>query len=149
MCGLFVENSHSLTIQSDLVGMKNSVEIRCPFLEKQIIERGFSLGFFDKVSLFNLRKGKKIIKSALLNYFDKKFVNKKKIGFGSQYKYENILNMYEKQINDKIIRLSKRKEFNSEEILKIIELKKNNTQNFNLLMKLYALEIWFENFIDP
>lgn len=145
MMGLFVENSHSLTIQSDLVGMKNSVEIRCPFLEKVIIERGHSLPLRKKVSIWHIREGKKILKNALVKILSRKFVYSRKIGFGVELNtHQNIIKKHKTNIKRKIKSLSNRDFFNKEELLKYIESEKIMQKNFTFIMKLYALEIWFE-----
>lgn len=149
MSGLLTENSHSLTIQSDLSGMKNSVEIRCPFLERRVIQRGYSLSLRKKISLFSLREGKVVLKKALLKIFPKKIVYAKKVGFGVEIsKSEEILNANEKRIFLKINALSLRKEFNKEAVLQLISSRDKMLQNFTRIMKLYALEIWFEEFVD-
>lgn len=62
MYGLFLENMHSLTIQSDLIGMKHSIEIRSLFLEKRVIKRSFSLPLSRKISVLRIHEGKEIIK---------------------------------------------------------------------------------------
>jgi asparagine synthase (glutamine-hydrolysing) len=149
MSGLLTENSHSLTIQSDLAGMKNSVEIRCPFLERRIIQRGYSLKLRDKISLTNPKEGKVILKKALLKIFPKSFVYAKKIGFGVEIsKTEAIIAHNEKKIISKITKLSKRKEFSEKGIMALVADKDAMHKNFTRIMKLYALEVWFEEFVD-
>ncbi len=147
MAGIYIENSHSLTIQSDLVGMKNSVEIRCPFLEKKVIESGYSLPLHKKISIFRIREGKEVIKKALLKTFSKKFVYSKKIGFGVEFKgQKKILELHTKKISKYLKDLAKRKEFSNLEISNILKRKKE--KKFILLMKLYCIETWFKEFID-
>lgn len=149
MSGLITENSHSLTIQGDLTGMKNSVEIRCPFLERRIISRGYSLKFRDKVSIFNLREGKVVLKKALDNIFSKSFVHAKKIGFGVEIsRKEEIVNANYERIMSKLSALSSRKGFNSEFLKEMFKDKTSLLKNFTLAIKLYSLEIWFEEFVD-
>jgi asparagine synthetase B (glutamine-hydrolysing) len=145
MTGLFVENSHSLTIQGDLVGMKNSVEVRCPFLERKLIERAYNIPLTKKISLFNLKEGKKIIKKGLSKYLSRKFVYGKKVGFGTEMdKHEHIINYNYQEISEKITNLTNRDIFDKKNILILIKNKESIKDNFTLIMKLYALEIWFK-----
>ena len=110
---------------------------------KKLNKQHKSLGFFDKVDFFRLREGKKVVKSFLLNFFDKSFVYKRKLGFGSGYDYVGVLGSCMGQIEAKLIKLSRRKEFNGMKVLGLA-----SSKNFVLLMKLYVLELWFEFFVD-
>jgi asparagine synthase (glutamine-hydrolysing) len=149
MMGLFVENSHSLTIQSDLVGMKNSVEVRCPFLEKRVIERGFSLPLSQKISPFRLREGKEIVRKALARRFSRRFAYARKVGFGVELEgYGPILRLHQEQIREKLVRLGKRPLFKSGAVARLSGRDDWLHQEFIFAMKLYALECWFERFVD-
>jgi len=146
MSGLFIENNHSLTIQSDLIGMKNSIEVRCPFLEKRILERGFSISLIKKINIFNPKKGKLILKKILKKYLSKEFVEGKKIGFGVKYeRYETFLKNNEKEIFKKINRLLQRNLFIKEKVIKKISTL-SGSKKFSFLMKLYSIECWYKIF---
>ncbi|MCA9486557.1 MAG: asparagine synthase (glutamine-hydrolyzing) [Candidatus Woesearchaeota archaeon] len=144
--GLFYENSHSLIIQSDAVGMKNSIEVRALFLERDVIERAYSLPLHSKLSFSHLREGKKILRDSLCKYLPRSFVYAKKIGFGVHSQYiSSVEKRYLPEIQVALKRFEKR------EVLETPCLKhlfSDFRKHFSLIMKLYALEIWFETFID-
>lgn len=146
MFWLFIENMHSLVIQWDLIGMKNSVEIRSLFLEEDVIKRAYSISLRKKISVFKLKEWKKILKKQLINIFWKKFINARKIWFWVESDFKTIFeNKYKSTIQNTVNKLLKRKIFNENVVSWLFD---NFKKNFNLIMKLYTLEIWFENFID-
>jgi len=146
MFGLFIENMHSLVIQWDLIGMKNSIEIRTLFLERDVIERSYSIPLRKKISIFKLREWKEILRKQLIKLFWKRFIYAKKIWFGVEHDFKKVFeDKYINIIDQKIKQLLQRQIFNEQEILKILGDFKNN---FFLIMKLYALEIRFQSFID-
>ncbi len=146
MYGLFLENLHSLTIQWDVIGMKNSIEIRALFLEKRVIERSYSLPFWKKVSLLRLREGKEILRKWLVKIFGYDFVYAKKIGFWVHYDFKGVFeNDYQKRIHEKVTKLTERDIFVKE---KIEELFTDFRKNFQVIMKLYTIEVCLEYHFD-
>lgn len=146
MFWLFIENMHSLVIQWDLIGMKNSVEIRSLFLEKAVIERSYAIPLIKKISLFRLKEWKEILRRQLIKLFWRKFIYAKKIWFGVEHDFKKLFEeKYSDRIWYKIQKLLKRKIFQSYEVNIIL---KDFKKNFHLIMKLYTLEIWFESFMD-
>lgn len=146
MFGLLYENMHSLIIQADLIGMKNSIEIRSLFLEKEVIESAYALPLWKKVSRTRLHEGKEILRKQLKSLFGKEFTYAKKIGFGVHFDFKQTFeDTYKERIYQKIDALLKRGIFESHEIHQRMQ---NFQANFNLLMKLYALEVWYAHFID-
>ncbi len=143
MYGLFLENLHSLTIQSDVIGMKNSIEIRAPFLEKRVIERAYSLSFWKKVSPLRLREWKEILRKWLIKIFGSDFVYAKKIGFWVHYDFkEEFCKNYNTHICEKIMEILPNLnifDMNHVEML-LLDFK----CNFHTIMKLYSIAICVE-----
>lgn len=138
MYGLFVENLHSLTLQWDAIGMKNSLEIRSLFLEKRVIERAYSIPLWKKISIIRLREGKEILRRWLAKILGKYFVYAKKIWFGVHFNFRKYFwDMYRERIQETLKHLDKRNIFVPwfyETLLADFE------KHFLLIMKLYALE---------
>lgn len=146
MFGLMVENMHSLVIQGDLIGMKNSIEIRSVFLERDVIERAYALGLWDKISRKRLHEWKEILRQQLWKVFWKKFLYAKKIGFGVEYDFkQHFANEYQTRIYQKIDALLAR---NICEKQQVENLRQDFKKHFGMIMKLYSIEIWLETFID-
>ena len=83
--GLISENSHSITLIGDISGMKNSVEVRSPFLDYKLIEFAFSIHPKKKFGKLLDNKGrynKYILKKAFENTPVFPFFYLKKMGFG-------------------------------------------------------------------
>lgn len=144
--GLFIENIHSLTIQSDIIWMKNSIEIRSLFLERKVIKRSYSIPFRKKISLLKLNEWKELLRRQLIKVFWKEFIYSKKIWFWVKYNYvKKIEEKYSDLIFFKLEKLLKRWIFNEIEIHNLLN---NFIWNFQIIIKLYTIEIWFEKFID-
>ncbi len=67
-----------LLLRADKMGMKQSVEMRSPFLDLEIIEFALNLPLKYKLSM---RKGKKIVKSVAQRYLPVEITERKKAGF--------------------------------------------------------------------
>ena len=83
--GLISENAHSITLIGDIAGMKNSVEVRNPFLDYKLVEFAFLIHpkqkfkhFWDNTGAFN----KYILKKAFENTPIHSILYRKKMGFG-------------------------------------------------------------------
>jgi asparagine synthase (glutamine-hydrolysing) len=82
---LISENAHSITLVGDVSGMKNSVEVRSPFLNHEIVELAFSLNPKLKIKNFLDTKGqytKWILKEAFQKTPIEKIFSLPKMGFG-------------------------------------------------------------------
>jgi asparagine synthase (glutamine-hydrolysing) len=82
---LFVENAHSITFQADLAGMRNSIEVRSPFLDHKLVELAWRTpprkkiqSLFDKSGMGN----KLILKEAFKDILPHEVLFRKKMGFG-------------------------------------------------------------------
>ena len=83
--GLISENAHSITMIGDIVGMKNSVEVRSPFLDYQLVELAYSVHPRKKLAklLDNSGKFNKfILKKAFWNTSIAPVFSHTKMGFG-------------------------------------------------------------------
>lgn len=68
-----------LLMRTDKATMTNSIETRCPFLDRALVEYGASIPFED---LFNGRYGKLALKRALSNLLPAEIAVRGKLGFG-------------------------------------------------------------------
>jgi len=67
-----------LLIRADKMGMRNSIEIRLPYLDIKIVEFALNLPLKHKVKI---NKTKVIVKKLAENYIDKKNIYRRKEGF--------------------------------------------------------------------
>ena len=90
---LFLEGALPMTIIGDLAGMANSVEVRSPFFDADLIEFAYNIHPHKKIGSYFDKEGsslKKILKDAFYNDLPKEVFNAKKIGFGGAVR-ENLL----------------------------------------------------------
>ena len=81
--GLIVENAASIAISGDIPAMMNGVEVRCPFLDSEIINFAFNCKWDKKINLFsNSQNLKKILRDAVSDMIPKDLLNAPKRGFG-------------------------------------------------------------------
>lgn len=126
----------------DNASMKNSLEVRTPYLNNELIQIASELP--DRI-LFNGRFPKLILRIILDNYISNEITTLSKQGFGlpiqnfSFFK-KNQMSFY----NESIETLKKINFFQSDHLL-INFIKENSLKNDNSLWGLYAMAKWFES----
>ncbi len=91
--GLVQENAHAITISGDLPAMAHGIEVRCPFLDRNLIQLALSTPFTDKIkpTLTHTGGGKLILKRALQNRLPHELLYAPKRGFGYYIEEEAVL----------------------------------------------------------
>jgi asparagine synthase (glutamine-hydrolysing) len=90
--GLMHENSHSVTIAGDLPAMAASIEVRCPFLDQDVVELAWRIPYRLKIKhLREQRQNKWILKRALDGRVPQDLLYAAKRGFGYFIQEENVL----------------------------------------------------------
>jgi len=145
---------NTLLRDSDVMGMAYSLEIRCPFVDHNLIE--FALAIPDKYKIRNMDT-KIILKEAFRNYLPPEIIHRKKMGFAfplsAWLKNGKLKELVEDCLSETSVR--NRRLFNYTEIKKIkddyFSLKKDSVQTYQYYQKVWllvVLEIWFRQFID-
>ena len=81
-----------LLLRADKMGMKQSVEMRSPFLDLEIIEFALNLPLKYKLSM---REGKKIVKQVAKGYLPHEITERKKAGFAFPFIEKCLVDAYE------------------------------------------------------
>lgn len=90
--GLRIENEHSITIVNDVAWSINSMELRTPFLNKNILDFACSLPIDYKIKSYREKKENKyILKKVLEKYLPTELVYFRKMGFWYNVKYEDLI----------------------------------------------------------
>lgn len=90
--GLRAENEHSITIINDVAWSINSMELRTPFLNKNVLDFACSLPINYKIKSYRDKKENKyILKKVLEKYLPTELVYFRKMGFGYNVKYQNLI----------------------------------------------------------
>jgi asparagine synthase (glutamine-hydrolysing) len=129
--------SEMMLLKVDRTSMKNSIEVRSPFLDHKLIEYIFS----HNTNYVNHLEPKQILKKYLSSDFNNKFLQRKKQGF--VFNLEDFIYNNKNQIFDIL---------NSGEISSYLNMKKLNLLNINKsrinsqrIWKLLVLSNFFEN----
>lgn len=141
-----VEN---VLMKSDKVSMHNSIEIRCPFLDINIVNYMFSTNIKNKINLFkNKLIGKYNLRKLYFNKIPNEIIYRKKLGFPVPY-----YSLREKKSQEFVYEILSN---NNSFLSNIFDLKKiklfidrslseNNDQSKYFLWSLAIYELWIKN----
>jgi len=127
-------------VKVDRASMANGLEVRCPFLDKELVQFAARLEFKDKIKGF---KTKAILREIAKDLLPKEIINLPKKGFGVPLK-EWLGNELKPLINENLS-LKKIKEegiLNPEVVGRILKRK-----NQDAIWKLLVFEIWREKWL--
>tara|TARA_Y100000768_G_C23971881_1_gene680975 strand:- start:1156 stop:2424 length:1269 start_codon:yes stop_codon:yes gene_type:complete len=142
----FFLTEHNL-IYNDKMSMSESVEVRVPFLEDELVNFVNSIPYFYKIRYFN---SKWILKQTMLNYLPKSIIFRKKVGFGAPIRTwikKDLKHLVNELLSEKNIK--KRGIFEYSAIKKLID--KNNQGLIDAsysILSLMCIEIWLRKFYD-
>lgn len=148
--GLRIENEHSITLVADLSGSMNGMEVRTPFLNKEILSFSCNLDKKYKIrSLRNKKENKYILKKVLCRYLGEDLVYKKKMWFGYGVRFDNILQENKDEVSRYFENILPRIPlYDTERVLEMwrqeISLEKKST---HILTDILIVCIWWEQFI--
>ncbi|MCW8914466.1 MAG: asparagine synthase (glutamine-hydrolyzing) [Magnetovibrio sp.] len=152
--GLVQENAHAITISGDLPAMAHGVEVRCPFMDRHLINLALTTPYADKVRTSSDQSGGKLIlKRALQERLPHDLLYAPKRGFGYFVQEETVLRGPWKHHVDKAFT----DPFDFDGLLNVNALKKIKS-NFDhrspntptiLMAKLYALQRFAQLGIQP
>ncbi|MFA9373103.1 MAG: asparagine synthase (glutamine-hydrolyzing) [Poseidonibacter sp.] len=129
----------SLLSKVDRISMRNSLEVRTPFLDYNLVNYLFSVDSNIKVGNTN----KYLLKKIALKYIPKQIINRTKKGFNSPFN-EWLNEEYGNSIIEVILEVNNETNlFNNEYILHIYELAKNRKFKQHLY-SLYIFSLWFK-----
>ena len=81
--GLILENSASVAISGDVPAMMHGIEVRCPFLDNNILKYAFNCHWKKKINpYFKSQNLKKILRDSVNDIIPKTLLNAPKRGFG-------------------------------------------------------------------
>jgi asparagine synthase (glutamine-hydrolysing) len=134
-------------ITTDKTSMAANLEVRVPFLNRQMIEFAARLPPEFKLRGF---KRKYILKRALEKVLPREVVWRKKAGFGAPIRSwlrGPLRPLVDELLSDEVVR--KRGLFRPEEVRRLIERNLSGREDFSLqVFQLLNLELWHRQFID-
>lgn len=146
---LRIENEHSITIVNDIVWSINWMELRTPFLNKEILDFSCNLEDNYKIKSFTDKKfNKYILKKTLEKYLPKDLIYKKKMWFWYWINWidkvlsNTQIDYYINEISPKIWIYNNKAVLNS-----YYNFKNWKKTNKHFLLSVIINSIWFEKFI--
>ena len=128
----------------EIAASKNYINIKSPFLSKEIIEYSFKIPHNYK---YHKKNKKYILKEVLYSYIPKQLIEQKKMGFGSP-----IRNWIKDDLYDDIKRVSsktfieKQKIFNYNAVQRLIR-HTSNPNIIQIIWNYYVFQIWYETYM--
>jgi len=142
---LLIENTHSLTIASDLPGMMASIEMRAPFLDQEVISAAMGIHYSKKVK--GPKDGsqlKNILRKAVSDLVPAEVMHAPKRGFGMGVQERDILlGPWKKHADDIFNNYPSNNFFDTHKIRKMwISTSKSGVGQWDLLAKLFSIGLW-------
>jgi len=136
-----------LLVKADIASMANSLELRSPFLDVNLIEWGISLPSEYKLKGLST---KRILKDVARSLVPPDLIDRPKMGFGiprAEWLRGSMKTMLLDVLTDHTAR--NRGWFNSREVTRAIELHMSGNDQDNVLWPMLMLELWAKNWLDP
>jgi len=142
---LLIENTHSLTISSDIPGMMASIEMRSPFLDQQVISEAMGIHFSKKVK--GPKDGsqlKHILRQAVKDLVPPAVMHAPKRGFGMGVQERDVLlGPWRGQVDSILNNYPYPSLFNEGYIKKIWkDAKSSEKGDWSMLAKLFSIGLW-------
>jgi len=140
---IFTYLSNDILYKSDFAGMRNSQEIRVPFLDRKVVELGLSLPY--RLKLKGLRKTKYVLRFAYRDVLPRDILIRKKMGFSLP-----VSSLFRKELRNILLSFIKDNNeagfLNADYIKKLLdEHLKFKTNNRKMLWNVLVFLIWCKN----
>ena len=135
-----------LLVKADIATMSNSLELRSPFLDVNVVEWGISLMYRNKIKGFET---KHILKDVARSLVPTKLIDRPKMGFGIP-RAEWMRTAMKEMVIDTLTDLTatQRGWFNSIEVNKLIQAHMSGEDKDNILWPMLMLELWARTWLD-
>ncbi len=132
---------------TDRASMAASVEVRVPFIDKEVVNLAMAL---DGNLKFKNRESKYILKKVAEKYLPKEIIYRPKASFGAPIRSwisGDLSEMVSELLSDK--KVKERGIFNPIFVKDLIELdRKGKNDNAYQIYQLLSIELWFQEFVD-
>ena len=130
----------------DMASMANSLEVRCPMLDYEVVEWGLSLPDKFRISRFET---KHILKDLARTLVPSELIDRPKMGFGIP-RAEWLRGELKAMLQDTLTDSSslQRGWFNSKEIERIIKIHMSGKDMDHILWPMLMLELWAKTWLD-
>lgn len=135
---------YDILLKADRMTMAHSLEVRTPFLDKELLKIALKLPSKYKVTKENTKVA---LRKAALRKLPPKTANKKKLGFPSPLAAWMKQDKYYEMIKDKFSSEVAVRFFEKEELLRMLEEhRKGNEANMQKIWSVYCFILWYEQY---
>ncbi|WP_440680923.1 asparagine synthase (glutamine-hydrolyzing) [Candidatus Pelagibacter sp. HIMB1623] len=128
--------------KTDMMSMKNSIELRSPFLDYRLVELGLSV---PKEYKIQNNKTKYILREIAKDWLPEEISKSKKKGFGVPLDQLFLTNdNYSQEVIDQILKLNDYNFFDKNKLNIYLQKKDFSSSNLRSIYKLYCLSIFLE-----
>jgi asparagine synthase (glutamine-hydrolysing) len=135
-----------LLVKADIASMSNSLELRSPLLDVNVVEWGISLPRRYKVKGFET---KHILKDVARTLVPSKLIDRPKMGFGiprAEWLRTEMKELVIDTLTDTTA--TQRGWFNTGEVIKVIDCHMRGDDKDNLIWPMLMLELWARTWLD-
>jgi asparagine synthase (glutamine-hydrolysing) len=135
-----------LLVKADMASMANSLELRSPFLDANLVEWGISLPTNYKIKGFET---KHIIKDIARSLVPAELIDRPKMGFGiprAEWLRTGMKELVIDTLTDTTA--TQRNWFNAEEVRRVVDSHMLGEDKDNLIWPMLILELWARNWLD-
>lgn len=146
--GLMLENAHSVTISADLPAMMNGIEMRAPFLDRDLVAMAWATPYREKVSGKDPTQLKRILKLAVADLVPHDLLYAPKRGFGFGIPQDQVLRESWGAIGDELFAEPDTAGglFDGAALrLAWKHFKQHGGGGSNLIPNLFAIQLWLRN----
>ncbi|MCL1924579.1 MAG: asparagine synthase (glutamine-hydrolyzing) [Defluviitaleaceae bacterium] len=132
-----------ILLKADKMSMAHSLEVRVPFLDKEVYNLARTLQTKDRVTK---TKTKKAFREAAEKHLPKENAEKKKLGFPVPIRHWLRQEEYYEKVKEAFASETANKFFNRAELIKLLEDHKKKTDNSRKIWTIYMFLIWHNEF---
>jgi asparagine synthase (glutamine-hydrolysing) len=135
-----------LLVKVDIATMANSLELRSPLLDVNVVEWGVSLPYRFKIKGFET---KHILKDVARSLVPSELIDRPKMGFGiprAEWLRSGMKELLVDTLTDTTA--TQRGWFNANEVKKVINVHMNGEDKDNILWPILMLELWARTWLD-
>ena len=135
-----------ILLKADRMSMANSLELRVPFLDKEVFKLASTLPLKFKV---NDENTKYAMRKAALKNLPEEVAKRKKLGFPVPTRVWLRQEKYYKKVKEEFESENANKFFNQEEIIKLLDIHyKGKKDNSRKIWAIYVFLIWYKEFFN-
>ena len=134
-----------ILLKADKMSMAHSLEVRVPFVDKEVWNFAKTLETKERVTKITTKKA---FRDAAQIHLPKENAEKKKLGFPVPIRHWLREDTYRKKIEEEFKSETAKAFFNVDEILKLVKRHQNKEDNSRKIWTIYTFLIWHKQFFE-